>query len=100
MFTRSSRMYENRFNNAQGISLGAAPLRKIPMIRSTVREAGEAEFEALTKQTEPPSEGLDLKDDIRSKSNRLKELRLGKATASGDEDASERGDSDAGSNQP
>jgi hypothetical protein len=86
-------------NNVQGVSLGAVPLRKIPMVRSKLREAGEAAFEALKKHTEP-SVKTGLKDDVRSKSNRLKELRLGKATASGDEDASERGDSAAGSNQP
>jgi len=70
------------------------------MARSTSREAGEAAFEALTKQAEPPSEEAALKDDIRSKSNRLKELRMGKVVEGGEKEASGQGDSDAGSNPP
>lgn len=70
------------------------------MVRSTAREDGEAAFEALRKQTEPPSEGSNLNDNIRSKSQRLKELRIRKTTAGDDADASEQNDADVGSNQP
>ena len=70
------------------------------MVRSTAREDGEAAFEALRKQTEPPSEGSNLNDNIRSKSQRLKELRIRKTTAGDDADASGQNDADVGSNQP
>jgi hypothetical protein len=70
------------------------------MVRSTAREDGEAAFEALRKQTEPPSEGSNLNENIRSKSQRLKELRIRKATAGDDADASSQDDADVGSNQP
>ena len=70
------------------------------MVRSTSREAGEAAFEALTKPTEPPSGEAALKDDIRSKSNRLKELRMGKVVEGGEKGSSGQGDSDVESNQP
>jgi hypothetical protein len=70
------------------------------MVRSTAREDGEVAFEALRKQTEPPSEGSNLNDNIRSKSQRLKELRIRKTIAGDDADASGQNDADVGSNQP
>src|SRR5262245_19592652 len=68
------------------------------MVRSTTREDGEAAFEALRKQTEPPSDGSDL-SGIRSKSHRLKELRVGKETAGDDKDASGQDDAVEGKDQ-
>jgi len=70
------------------------------MVRSTVREAGEAAFEALTKPAEPPSGESGSKDDILSKSSRLKELRMGKAAASSNKDAAGPTDSAAENLQP
>jgi hypothetical protein len=71
------------------------------MVRSTVREAGEAAFEALTKPAEPPSGESGPKDDIRSKSSRLKELRMEKAAAaSSSKDAPGQADSDGENLEP
>src|SRR5262245_31469780 len=62
------------------------------MVRSTLREDGEMAFKALQKETETQSEISHPNDDVRSKSQRLKELRVAKATAGDDKAASAEDD--------
>ena len=51
------------------------------MVRSTSREDGEAAFKGLQKQPETGSEAsADAGEDLRSKVERLKELRMAKTT--------------------
>jgi hypothetical protein len=65
------------------------------MVRTTLREDGELAFKALQKETDTHSESSPPDDDVRSKSQRLKELRITKATAGDDKAASAGGDSDS-----
>jgi hypothetical protein len=63
------------------------------MVRSTSREDGEAAFKVLQKQPETGSEiSGDAGEDLRSKVERLKELRMAKTTADQDEAVSTRQD--------
>jgi hypothetical protein len=62
------------------------------MVRSTLREDGEMAFKALQKETDTQSEISHPNDGIRSKSQRLKELRIAKATAGDDKAASAEDD--------
>jgi hypothetical protein len=70
------------------------------MVRSTSREDGEAAFKGLQKQPETGSEvSGDAGEDLRSKVERLKELRMAKTTTDDDKGDSTRQDAD-GPEQP
>jgi hypothetical protein len=61
------------------------------MVRSTSREDGEAAFKGLQKQPETGSEAAaDAGEDLRSKVERLKELRMAKTTNDEDGGAPEQ----------
>jgi hypothetical protein len=65
------------------------------MVRSTSREDGEAAFKGLQKQPEAGSEvSGDAGEDLRSKVERLKELRMAKTTTDDDKGDSTRQDAD------
>jgi hypothetical protein len=61
------------------------------MVRSISREVGEAAFKGLQKQPETaPEASADAGEDLRSKVERLKELRMAKTTNDEDAGASEQ----------
>jgi hypothetical protein len=65
------------------------------MVRSTSREDGEAAFKVLQKQPETGSEiSGDAGEDLRSKVERLKELRMAKTTIDDDKADSTQQDAD------
>jgi hypothetical protein len=65
------------------------------MVRSTSREDGEAAFKVLQKQPETGSEiSGDAGENLRSKVERLKELRMAKTTTDDDKGVSTQQDAD------
>src|SRR5262249_52393279 len=65
------------------------------MVRSTSREDGEAAFKVLKKQPETGSETSgDAGEDLRSKVERLKDLRMAKTTIDDDKGDSTQQDAD------
>jgi hypothetical protein len=64
------------------------------MVRPTSREDGEAAFKVLQKQPETSSEIGDAGEDLRSKVERLKELRMAKTATDDDKRVSTQQDAD------